>query len=137
MTPEILARIATARAARDLSDLARLVVASTAQPSSPSERIRDARRLRELANQVVDLVTLAEALGGADWEEIAQALGRRDAATVEQEFGEDVAEWGGKPEADLEAAAEGHEALDEWYARHREDQDPERTTPVSDLLNRL
>ncbi|MER7951988.1 hypothetical protein ABTY59_31815 [Streptomyces sp. NPDC096079] len=137
MTPEILARIATARAARDLSDLARLAVASTAQPASPTERIREARRLRELANQIVDLVTLAEALGGAGWEEITEALGRRDAATVEQEFGEDVAEWGATPEAALEAAAEGHEALDDWYARHREDQDPELPTPVADLLHRL
>lgn len=74
MTPEILARIATARAARDLSDLARLALADTATTASPAERIERARRLRQVANEVVDLVVLAEALGGASWEEIAKAL---------------------------------------------------------------
>ncbi|QOV40138.1 hypothetical protein IM697_18090 [Streptomyces ferrugineus] len=136
MTPEILARVASARAARDLSDLARQAVATTAQTASPTERIREARRLRELANQVVELVVLAEALGGASWEEITDALGRREPGTVEREFAEDVAEWGAKTEEELECAAEGHDAIDEWYARHREDQDPERPAPVADLLNR-
>jgi hypothetical protein len=136
MTPEILARIATARAARDLSDLARQAVATTAETTSPTERIREARRLRELANQVVDLAVLAESFGGASWEEITAALGRREPGTVEREFAADVAEWGEKSEAELERAAEGYEALDEWYARHREDQDPEVSTPVADLLNR-
>ncbi|MCX5182668.1 hypothetical protein [Streptomyces sp. NBC_00268] len=136
MTPEILARIATARAARDLSDLARLVLADTAATTSSAQRIEKARRLRQVANQVVDLVVLAEALGGASWEEITKALGRRDSGTVEREFAKDVAEWGSTPEGELERAAEGHEALDEWYARHREDQDPELPTPVADLLNR-
>ncbi|MFJ4084860.1 hypothetical protein ACIP2Z_38705 [Streptomyces iakyrus] len=136
MTPEILARIATARAARDLSDLARQFVATTAQPASPAERITRARELRELTNQLVDLVVLAESFGGASWDEVTEALGRRDPGTVRREFAADVAEWGGKTEAELERAAEGHEALDEWYARHREDQDPEGSTPVADLLNR-
>lgn len=136
MTPEILARIATARAARDLSDLARQAVATTAETTSPTERIHRARELRELANQLVDLVALAEAFGGASWDEITEALGRRDPGTVEREFADAVAEWGGKSEADLERRAAGYEALDEWYARHREDQDPEVSTPVADLLNR-
>ncbi|MFE4575743.1 hypothetical protein [Streptomyces chartreusis] len=136
MTPEILARIATARAARDLSDLARQFVATTAQPANPTERIRRARELRELVNQLVGLTVLAEAFGGASWEEITAALGRQDSDTVEREFAEDVAEWGGKSEEELQRAAEGHDALDKWYARHREDQDPEGSTPVADLFNR-
>ncbi|SEE83924.1 hypothetical protein SAMN05216483_6731 [Streptomyces sp. 2131.1] len=136
MTPEILARIATARAARDLSDLARQAVATTAETTSPAERIRRARELRELTNQLVDLVVLAESFGGASWEEITAALGRRDPGTVRREFAGDIADWGGKSEEELERAAEGYEALDQWYARHREDQDPEGSTPVADLLNR-
>ncbi|MGX1268118.1 hypothetical protein [Streptomyces phaeoluteigriseus] len=136
MTPEILARIATARAARDLSDLARQAVATTAETASPTERIRRARELRALANHLVDLAVLAESFGGASWEELTKALGRPDPGTVEREFADAVAEWGGKSETDLEHAAEGYEALDEWYARHREDQDPEVSTPVADLRNR-
>lgn len=136
MTPEILARIATARAARDLSDLARLALADTATTASPAERIERARRLRQVANEVVDLVVLAEALGGASWEEIAKALSRQDPGTVEREFAADVAEWSSQSEAELERAAEGSGALDEWYARHREEQDPMIPTPVADLLNR-
>ncbi|MFD9394956.1 hypothetical protein ACFWBB_30785 [Streptomyces sp. NPDC060000] len=136
MTPEILARIATARAARDLSDLARQFVATTAQPTNPTERIRKARELRELVNQLVDLTVLAEAFGGAPWEDVTAALGRQDPGTVKREFADDIAEWGGKSEEELERGAAGHEAIDEWYARHREDLDPEASTPVDDLLNR-
>ncbi|MEU6460352.1 hypothetical protein [Streptomyces sp. NPDC046976] len=135
MTPEILARIATARAARDLSDLARQTVAAIAQPSSPAERIEQARLLRKLAGDVVDLVVLAEALSGTSWEEIANALRRLDPDTVEGEFAQDVADWSSMPEAALARGAEGFEALDAWYARHREDPDPELPTPVADLLN--
>lgn len=136
MTPEILARIAVARAARDLSDLARQAVGTTAQPASTAERIEQARRLRNLAGDIVDLVVLAEALGGASWEEITEALHRLDPGTVEREFAEDVAEWSNTPEEQLQRAADGHDALDEWYAQHREDQDPSLETPVADLLNR-
>lgn len=136
MTPEILARIATARAARDLSDLARQALATTAETTSPTERIQEARRLRQMANQIADLVTLAEALGGASWEEITAALGRRDPGTVEREFAEDLGEWRAMTEEQMAAAAEGFEDLDAWYDRHREDQDPELSSPVADLLNR-
>jgi hypothetical protein len=136
MTPEILARIATARGARDLSDLARQAVAATAETASPAERIRQARELRQLANEIVDLAVLAEALAGAPWEEITSALNRRDPDTVRGEYQDAVDEWGSKSEAELERAAEGFEDVDAWYARHREDYDPEVSTPVADLLNR-
>ncbi|GAA5070289.1 hypothetical protein [Streptomyces similanensis] len=136
MTPEILARITAARAARDLSDLARQTVAATAEPASPAERIQQARLLRKMAADVVDLVVLAERLAGASWEEITQALRRRDEATVREEYDESVAEWAALPEDRMEAAAAGAEALDAWYSRHREDHDPESSSPVTDLLNR-
>ncbi|MFE6639487.1 hypothetical protein ACFVFT_38765 [Streptomyces tendae] len=136
MTPEILARIATARGYRDLSDLARQALASAAAPNSPAERIETARRLRQMANEIVDLVVLGEALGGASWEEITHALNRRDPGTVAREYADSVADWEAMPEDQMAAAAEGFEDLDDWYARHREDQDPELPTPVADLLNR-
>jgi hypothetical protein len=136
MEPEILARITTARAARDLSDLARQAVATTAETTSPTERILQARRLRQLANEIVDRVVLAEALGGASWPEITEALNRRDPDTVRGEYEDAVAEWKAMPEEQKAAAADGLEDLDAWYARHREDQDPELATPVADLQNR-
>lgn len=136
MTPEILARITTARAARDLSDLARQAVAATAETTDPAERIRKARELRQLANTIVATTVLAEALAGASWEEITTALRRRDPDTVRGEYEDDIAEWEGMSEDQRESAAAGFEDLDAWYARHREDLDPEISTPVADLLNR-
>ncbi|MGW0033072.1 hypothetical protein ACWDXD_25055 [Streptomyces sp. NPDC003314] len=136
MTPEILARIATARAARDLSDLARQVVASTAQPLSPADRIQEARRLRQMANALVDLAVVGEALAGAPWEEIGAALRPQAPDTVQEEYEDAVDDWKAQPEEERERAAEGFEELDAWYARHREDHDPEGRTPVADLLNR-
>ncbi|MFI5990303.1 hypothetical protein ACIBAC_00415 [Streptomyces sp. NPDC051362] len=136
MTPEILARITTARAAHDLSDLARQAVAATAETTDPAERIIQARRLRQLANEVVDRVVLAEALGGASWQEITDALNRQDADTVRREYEDAVAQWNAMSEEEKAAAAEGFEDVDRWYARHREDYDPPLSTPVADLLNR-
>ncbi|MFB6630049.1 hypothetical protein ACFCWY_09145 [Streptomyces sp. NPDC056362] len=136
MTPEILARIATARAQRDLSDLARQLLASTSETLSPAERITNARRLRQMAVQIVDLVVVGEALSGASWEEIGSALRPHDPGSVREEYEDAVEQWAALPEEELEHQAAGFEALDDWYARHREDQDPELRTPVSDLLNR-
>ncbi|MFF9901214.1 hypothetical protein [Streptomyces longispororuber] len=132
MRPEILARIATARAARDLSDLARQAVATAAQPATTAERIEQARRLRNLAGDIVDLVVLTEALEGTSWEEITKALKRRDPGTVEDEYADEVAQWQALPEHDMAQAAAG---LDAWYARHREDHDPAADNPLKGLLN--
>lgn len=137
MTPEILARITAARAARDLSDLARQAVGATAETISPGERIQNARRLRKMANDIVDLVVLAEALAYADWREITAAVSpRMDPGAVEEEYADAVAEWAATTEAEADAAAAGFEDLDAWYARHREDHDPHVEKPVADLLNR-
>lgn len=135
MTPEILARITAARAARDLSDLSRQAVGCTAAPARPEERLIAARRLRQLANAVVEYTALAEALAGTPWESLAEALNRRDPATLQAEYAESLAEW---TALDRDSLAEGmREAggLDAWYARHLEDGDPASETPVSDLLN--
>ncbi|MFM9647734.1 hypothetical protein ACKI1S_16500 [Streptomyces galilaeus] len=134
MTPEILARITAARAARDLSDLARQAVGTTAESISTTERIQNARRLRQMANEFLDLIVLAEGLAGAEWAEIARALGRGDEATVRGEYAEALSEWSAVTEA--EEAGAGAEDLDAWYARHREDHDPDLEKPVADLLNR-
>lgn len=136
MTPEILARITAARAARDLSDLARQAVGTTAEATSPTERIERARRMRTMVNAYVDLVVLAEALAGAGWREITEALERRDPGTVAEEFEVAMAEWGALPEEEANGAAADSEDLDAWYARHREDHDPDLEKPVADLLNR-
>lgn len=134
MNPEIQARIAAARAARDLSDLARQAVGTTAETTSATERIQRARQLRQMVNGYVDRVVLAEALAGADWQEITEALNRRDPTTVEEEYADAVAEWSAFSEVDAED--EGAQDLDDWYARHREDHDPDLEKPVADLLNR-
>ncbi|MBK3644480.1 hypothetical protein [Streptomyces sp. MBT33] len=136
MTPEILARITAARAARDLSDLARQEVGTTAERTSVAERIERARRLRQMANEYVDLIVLAEGLAGVDWAEITQALSRSDAATVEAEYAEAVGEWSALTEAEAVEAGADIEALDAWYTDHREDHDPDLEKPVADLLNR-
>ncbi|MCD9903233.1 hypothetical protein LUR56_31275 [Streptomyces sp. MT29] len=136
MTPEILARITAARAARDLSDLCRQAVGTTAEAGSPAERIESARRLRKMANDYVDYIVLAEALAGADWDEITSALRRASPSSVAAEYADAVAEWAALTEAESEQAAAGLEELDAWYARHREDHDPDRQKPVADLLNR-
>ncbi|WP_399554063.1 hypothetical protein [Streptomyces anulatus] len=135
MTPEILARITLARAERDLSDLARAAVGTAAAAASPTERIRAARRSRQLVNEIVDLTVLAAALAGTPWEEIARSLSRRDPGTVEAEYADAVAEWKAMSQEDLVAAAAGAEDLDAWYVRHREDYDPDEESPVTDLLN--
>ncbi|MEU1592758.1 hypothetical protein ABZ468_07830 [Streptomyces sp. NPDC005708] len=136
MTPEILARITAARAARDLSDLARQAVGTTAAPMSPAERIQAARYIRQMANELVNYVVLAEVLAGAEWADITQALNRRDPRTVEGEYADAVAAWRALQEEEMTVVAEGTQDLDDWYARHREDHDPAVENPVSDLRNR-
>ncbi|NML55192.1 hypothetical protein HHL19_35295 [Streptomyces sp. R302] len=136
MTPEILARIAAARTARDLSDLARQELATAAEPLSPAARIERARRLRKMIVAYVDQVVLAEVLGGASWGDVGQALRPQDPESVREEYEDAVTEWEATPEEALEAAADGFEALDSWYSRHREDHDPAVQKPVGDLLNR-
>ncbi|MFE7072543.1 hypothetical protein ACFU96_20930 [Streptomyces sp. NPDC057620] len=132
----MLARIAAARADRDLSDYARQMVGITAVGAPAAECIRAARQMRLLATQIVDLTVLAERLAGASWQEITDALGRQDAAVVEDEYADAITEWQAKSEEQMKREAAGFPELDDWYVRHREDHDPHTSTPVADLLNR-
>ncbi|OEJ21004.1 hypothetical protein [Streptomyces subrutilus] len=136
MTPEILARITAARAARDLSDLARQVVGASATPATPADRLIAARRLRQLANALVDYTVVAEALSGTSWESMAAALSRHDAATLQGEYEDSVEDWAALDAGVLDEGAQSAPDLDAWYLRHREDADPAGETPVSDLLDR-
>ncbi|MGC5042519.1 hypothetical protein ACLQ16_04280 [Streptomyces albidoflavus] len=134
MTPETLARLAVARAHRDLSDLARQGVGGSSSGAGARERIESARRLRVMVNELVDLVVLGEALGGTSWEEITRALRRMDAATVRAEYEDAVSEWRGTPAGQAQKAIDEARGLDAWYRQHREDADPSAGNPVSDLL---
>lgn len=134
MNPEILARLSAARAHRDLSDLARQGLGDINSGASSRERIEAARRLRVLVNELVDLVVLAEALGGAPWEEITQALHRRDAETVRVEYEDAVSEWRAAPAPAFDGVDDDARDLDAWYQRHREDTDPAGENPATDLL---
>ncbi|MEU5425537.1 hypothetical protein AB0H73_08000 [Streptomyces olivoreticuli] len=134
MTSENLARLAAARAHRDLSDLARQGVGGISSAAGACERIEAARRLRVMVNELLDLVVLGEALGGEPWEELTRALHRRDAGTVRAEYDEAVTQWEAVPATELQGAEADARDLDAWYRRHREDADPPAENPVSDLL---
>ncbi|AKN68777.1 hypothetical protein QR97_02240 [Streptomyces sp. PBH53] len=132
--PESLARLTAARGHRDLSDLARQNVGVIGSPTTVQERIAAVRRLRILVEQIVDLVVLEAALSGASWEEITQALNRRDAETVQGEYEDAVADWRAAPASAYADVQDDARALDEWYRRHRDDGDPATENPVSHLL---
>ncbi|GHF33783.1 hypothetical protein GCM10010218_13620 [Streptomyces mashuensis] len=134
MTSENLARLAAARAHRDLSDLARQGVGVISSGAGACERIEAARRLRVMVNELLYLVVLGEALGGEPWEEITRALCRRDVETVRAEYDEAVAQWEAAPATALHGAKGDAQDLDDWYRRHREDADPPAENPASDLL---
>ncbi|MEU1311072.1 hypothetical protein ABZ419_19580 [Streptomyces cinnamoneus] len=134
MTSENLARLAVARAHRDLSDLARQGVGSISSAAGTRERIEAARRLRVMVNELLDLVVLGEALDGEQWEEITSALRRRDVETVRAEYAEAVTQWQAVPATAIQGAEGDARDLDAWYRRHREDADPPVENPVSDLL---
>ncbi|GHG80125.1 hypothetical protein [Streptomyces griseocarneus] len=134
MTSENLARLAAARAHRDLSDLARQGVGSISSAVVARERIEAARRLRVMVNDLLDLVVLGEALGGEPWEEITCALCRRDVGAVRAEYDDAITQWQAVPATALHGVVGDARDLDAWYRRHREDTDPPAENPVSDLL---
>ncbi|GGW95359.1 hypothetical protein [Streptomyces noursei] len=134
MTPETLVRLAVVRAYRDLSDLARYGVGNINSSAGARERIEEARRLRVLANELVDLVVLSEALADTSWQVITQALNRRDAETVQCEYAEAITEWRAAPAEAYEGIDGDARDLDTWYRAHRDDSDPVAENPASDLL---
>ena len=134
MTPETVARLAVARAYRDLSDLARRGLGNISSGAGSRERIEEARRLRVMVNELVDRVVLAEALGGEPWEKITQALRRRDTGTVQAEYEVAVREWQAAPAEAFGGIDGDARELDTWYRAHREDTDPAVENPASGLL---
>ncbi|MGG2460110.1 hypothetical protein ACO0M4_09870 [Streptomyces sp. RGM 3693] len=134
MTPETVARLTVVRAYRDLSNLARHGVGNSLSGAGARERIEEARRLRVLANALVDLVVLSEALAGTPWQVITQALNRSDAETVQGEYAEAVTAWQAVPAEAFEGIGGDARDLDTWYRAHRDDSDPVAQNPASDLL---
>ncbi|MFI1201596.1 hypothetical protein ACH4VR_19455 [Streptomyces sp. NPDC020883] len=134
MIPETLARLAVVRAYRDLSDFARHGVGNSNSGEGARERIEEARRLRVLANELVDLVVLSEVLAGTSWQVIAQALNRRDAEMVQREYAEAVTEWRAVPAEAYEGIDGDARDFDTWYRAHCDDSDPVAENPASDLL---
>jgi hypothetical protein len=123
------------------------MVGDLSTPMRRGERIRNARRLRLLSISVLDRAVLTELADGADWDEVAFALGlevaearRRYAPVWDQwqagEFeAEDFGDFGIGLTGDLDAAGTA-EALDAWWQRHSEpwEQAPEGITPVTTAI---
>lgn len=76
------ARVATAVAAREVSDLARDVVVATAQDFAPGELITRMNRARIAQIAALDRAVLTERVAGASWDVIADALGMPVAAVI-------------------------------------------------------
>ena len=144
-TSRALAHLALAGVARETSDWARCMVPIGARPDQAYSGVLvgDAAALVAKAQQVLAAAVLVERDDGADWAEIADALGVTvnevrsrwelahhewcqtrpgcpvDAAAVEQARGDELAE------------------LDAWTVRHREPGDPENgAAPVSAVMDR-
>lgn len=82
MSLDARTRIATAVAAREVSDLARDVVVVTGQDFAPGELIArmNAARIAQIA--ALDRAVLTERVAGASWGVIADALGMPVAAVI-------------------------------------------------------
>jgi hypothetical protein len=138
--------VAAASAAREVADYARDIVGTASDTISTRERIHGARRLRLLALEVLDRSVIAEALSGASWAEIADAL-LLDEATARARYEEAVATWADPQSAEQRGPGEAGDpdvggtaaGLDLWWERHRDAHDPRsgsRTDPVGGLLDR-
>jgi len=109
MSLDARTRIATAVAAREVSDLARDVVVAAAQDFAPGELIArmNATRIAQVA--ALDRAVLAERVAGASWEVIADALGMPVAAVITryEPIAEEWAERGARGEVQLPAEHRG------------------------------
>ncbi|KIF04162.1 hypothetical protein PL81_20345 [Streptomyces sp. RSD-27] len=131
------ARLIAASHAREVSDFARGIVGATSNTATAADRLREARRLRLLALQVLNWSVRAEVLDGTPWTEIAAALGR-DADAVRAEFESGTLQWADlalrDPDRTERRVAEA-EDLDNWYRTHAVDfLDPAEDAPVSGLF---
>jgi hypothetical protein len=149
--PIDLARLAHAKAARELSDTARAEVATHRdQQAEDGDFIARALRLVYEAERVLELAVVLERERGASWEAVGLALGqitRQSAheryAAIHHDFldalmfpvrrNPDQA-WGQSALPDgLDDPAHTAGKLDVWAIRHREPQEPgaEQISPVS------
>jgi hypothetical protein len=154
--PSDLARLAHAKAARELSDTARAEVPTHADPDAEEgDFVARGLRLVHEAERVLELAVVLERERGASWETIGMALGqitRQSAheryAAAHHEFLDalmfpvrrdpDLA-WGRSALPDgLEDPAHTAGKLDVWAIRHREPTEPgaEQISPVSAGLHR-
>jgi len=154
--PIDLARLAHAKAARELSDTARAEVATHSDhDAEDGDFINRALRLVHEADRVLELAVVLERERGASWEAVGQALGaitRQSAhgryAAAHHEFldalmfpvrREADQAWGHSVLPDgLEDPTHTASRLDVWSIRHREPQEPgaEQISPVSAGLTR-
>ncbi len=138
-----LGRLAFSQACRDLSDLARAHVPTSADGhQGPGELVGEALRLIHCAEYAMRMAVVAERLRGASWAQMADALGLspdsvsgryadaerevRDALLFPDRDGRDgTPGWWACPDGldDPEATARD---LDAWERRHRERTDPDR-----------
>lgn len=154
--PIDLARLAHAKAARELSDTARAEVTTHGDhQAEEGDFIARALRLVHEADRVLELAVILERERGSSWEAIGVTLGqitRQSAhgryAAAHHEFldalmfpvrREPDQAWGHSALPDgLEDPAHTASKLDVWAIRHREPQEPgaEQISPVSAGLSR-
>jgi hypothetical protein len=154
--PIDLARLAHAKAARELSDTARADVATHGdEDAEEGDFIARSLRLVHEANRVLELAVVLERERGSSWEAIGQALGqitRQSAheryAGAHNEFLESLMfpvrrepdqAWGHSCLPDgLDDPGLTASRLDVWAIRHREPDEPgaEQVSPVSAGLTR-
>jgi hypothetical protein len=146
--PRARARLALAVAARNLSDLARSAVPTTAdRPAArDGEAVEEALRLVAAAEEVLNRAVVWEREKGTTWEAIAEALGGRRKQTAQERFAEVVASWKAallrpwQPATDqdtvysaLPTGAEDPDQwarrLDAWCRQHHEPTDVHRDDP--------
>jgi hypothetical protein len=154
--PIDLARLAHAKAARELSDTARADVATHGdQEAEEGDFIARSLRLVHEANRVLELAVVLERERGSSWEAIGQALGQITRQSAHERYAgahneflealmfpvrhEPDQAWGHSCLPDgLDDPGLTASRLDVWAIRHREPHEPgaEQISPVSAGLTR-
>jgi hypothetical protein len=149
--PSEMARLAHAKAARELSDTARGEVATHGDPQAEEgDFIARALRLVHEADRVLELAVVLERERGSSWEAIGLALGQITRQSAHERYAaahrdfldalmfpvrrEPGQAWGHSVLADgLEDPKHTASKLDVWSIRHREPAEPgaEQISPVS------
>lgn len=142
------ARMGMAVNARDVADEARGVLGDACAPLPRGELIAKTRRVRALAQALVDRAVMAEIAGGASWSDLADALGMpaEDCHRIYAPTWEVWLEHGSEPELDRGDREVGTgrdfdpegtaESLDQWWRRHAEPwESADRPRPVGTLVD--